>query len=34
MKATPSIVSPILLCWLMMSEVDADGVEVGVEPSC
>lgn len=33
MRATPKVMSPILLGWSIMSEVDIDGVAVDTEPS-
>jgi len=32
-KAAPKIMPPILLCWLMISEVNIAGMEVEIEPS-
>jgi len=32
-RASLKVMSPILLCWPMASEVDAGGMAVGVEPS-
>ena len=31
-RAAPKVMPPILSCWPMMSEVDADGMAVEVEP--
>ena len=33
MRATPKVMSPILLCWPMMSQADSGGMAVEVEPS-
>jgi len=34
MRAAPEIISPILLCWPMTSEANADGLAAEAEPFC